>query len=176
MAYAKLIVVDIKDGSSMATAHNESSLPKYNIKRLIFHIILGIVVPIVMAIVMNQAIAQEAKPPETKPAIYAILINDEADKDGYVIHNKTTIPQKTTNIYVTVQITNAHPGIKVTSSITGVSNGMATETAVNVTSKSGNIMKAFTFTNNDKPWPKGDYKVTVSLSDGGSKDSTFTIN
>lgn len=160
----------------MASSHNESSLPKYNLKRLVFHIILGIVIPIAMAIIMNQAIAAEAAQPEAKPAIYAILTSDEADKDGYVMHNKTTIPQKTTKIFVTVQITNAHPGIKVSSSINGVSNGMTTETAVNVTSKSGNIMKAFSFTNNDTPWPKGEYKVTVSLSGDGSKDATFVIN
>lgn len=177
------------------------SFRKNKFLRIGLSILIGIIIPITFALIMNKAVAQvinEKELPEGSfivaentatamqamnkavqakhaPAIYGILVNDTADSDGYVTEKKTNLPATATKIFVTVQITDSTPGIKVSASVNGIDNGMSTDPAVTITSKTGNIMKAFTFTNNDKVWPKGDYKVDVTLSTGEEKNTTFTI-
>lgn len=185
----------------MTSASHTFFYGKNKLFKIGLSILIGIIIPIGLALLMNQAVAQvinEKELPEGsfllaentatavqamnkaaqarhEPAIYGILVNDTADSDGYVLEKKTKLPLNATKIFVTVQITDATPGIRVSASVKGVDNGMTTDPAVTITSKTGNIMKAFTFTNNDKSWPKGDYKVNVSLSTGGEKTTTFTI-
>lgn len=188
----------------MTNTRTTFQLRKIHYKRLMLNILLGIVVPLLLAVILNQAIAQglteqklpadaffiaenqvatqaipatgtKAKEKVVLPEIYGILVSDGADLDGYVTKNKLLIPATSQNLYVTVQITDATPGIKVSATIKGNQSGTVTDTAMNTTSKSGNIMKAFTFTNTNRPWPPGQYTVEVKLSTGASKAVTFNI-
>ena len=41
--------------------------------------------------------------------------------------------------------------------------------------KTGNVLKAFSFTNVKDVWPTGEYKVTATLSNGATKTVVFQV-
>lgn len=77
------------------------------------------------------------------------------------------------DIYATVELQNAIPGIKVSVILSG--QGLKTDPSNGNTSKSGNILKAFVFSNKDA-WLPGEYQLDVSLSTGDTKSVKFIIN
>lgn len=136
-------------------------------------ILLGLMSLLLPALCMDQAMAQGISK-NTIPIIDAILISNVADKTGYVSQNKTTF-HRTNKIYVTVQISNAVPGIDVITQVTNTSTHLQSKPSDNVTGKSGNILKAFEFDFVGGSWPSGMYRVDVKLSTGATSTTTFTL-
>lgn len=112
---------------------------------------------------------------ENTSTIHAILISDQADPDGYVQVKKSVIPASAPKIYATVQIIAPDPGAEVSATLVYSSSGSKIGPSTSVISKSGNVMKAFSFSRVQSVWPKGGYQVDVVLSNGAKQSVKFKV-
>lgn len=108
-------------------------------------------------------------------AVHAILINDVADKEGYVESVKSTIPSSTQKIFATAQLVIPTKGIDIEASLTHLPTGGKIGPIKSTISQTGDLLKAFSFTRGPDVWPVGKYEVTVSLSTGAKKTIKFEV-
>ena len=118
---------------------------------------------------------KEVAKDDSGASIFKVLINDKADKDGYVQKDQTTIPKKALKIYATFYIVAPKAGIKLKTILVHVSDGAGIGPITGDITKSGNVMKAFTFTRTEKSWPTGKYEIRAMLSTGATKVASFTV-
>ena len=109
-------------------------------------------------------------------AIHQIFINDVADANGYTEEGKKTLSRKAEKIFVTVQVSTPSPGINVYASLIYLPGGGKIGPSSGEITKSGNVLKAFSFTRDSNYWPKGEYEIDVSLSTGATKSIKFTVD
>lgn len=110
------------------------------------------------------------------PAIHGILVSDEADNDGYVEETKTVVPRSAKKIFATVMIISPTPDINVEASLKHIPSGVILGPIESKTTKTGNIMKAFSFTREKQLWPAGEYEIDVKLSSGDTQSIQFEVN
>lgn len=123
---------------------------------------------------VNAAQTTTTKASATNTAVIRnILISDKANKEGYVTTGKTSLPTSPSRIYVSVLVSKATPGLKVSIVLTSPQNHQADLTSE--VTQTGNILKGFIFESNMTPWSSGVYHVDVSLSSGGKQSTTFTV-
>ena len=115
----------------------------------------------------------ESQTAESK--INDILINDTADSEGYVAVHKSSLKEKPAKIYATVQVLQAQAGTSVFAEMTYVSTGQKIGPLENKIDKSGNVLKAFSFTSTGGAWISGKYKIKATLSAGDSKEVEFSV-
>lgn len=123
----------------------------------------------------GEAPMQTSDATTTKPSIHGILISDQADTDGYVEDNKTVIPRDAKKIFATVMLVSPEPDITVSTTLQHPSSGAKLGPIESKTTKTGNIMKAFSFTREKQLWPAGEYEILVQLSSGDTQSLKFEI-
>ncbi len=112
---------------------------------------------------------------QTHPSIHGIMVSDASDNDGYVEETKTVIPRSTKKIFVTVMIVSPQPDINVATLLKHIPTGTILGPIDSTTTKTGNIMKAFSFTREKQLWPTGEYEAQVKLSSGNTQSIKFEI-
>lgn len=111
----------------------------------------------------------------TGASIFKVLINDTADKSGYVKEDKTTLPKSAPKIYVTFYVIAPKEGIKIQTMLVHLPDGAGIGPVTGDITKSGNVMKAFTFTRTQKAWPTGKYEIRAVLSSGATRVAKFDV-
>lgn len=129
---------------------------------------------------VNSTPAQTTTP--TQPAATAsktnlayIYVNDEADKNGTASANKTVFSLPTPKIFTSAYIEKAAVGLQIIAVLIYLPTGDQVGPITNNTTQAGNIISNFSFTAPTAGWPVGDYKISISLSDGQAKDVTFSV-
>lgn len=112
---------------------------------------------------------------KTQPTIHGIMISDIGDADGYVEETKTVIPRSTKKIFVTVMLISPQPDINVATLIKHIPTSTILGPIDSTTTKTGNIMKAFSFTREKQLWPAGEYEIQVKLSSGDTQSIKFEV-
>jgi hypothetical protein len=108
-------------------------------------------------------------------AIQQIFVNDTADKNGYTQETKESLSRSAKKIYATIQISTPTPGITVYATLTYLpTNGKIGPSSGDI-SKSGNLLKAFSFTRDQNLWPVGEYQVDATLSTGATGSIRFAV-
>jgi len=115
------------------------------------------------------------KSTQIQAKIFDILVNEAADKDGYVDTNKSVIDKSSPKIFATVQISNAQENSQVTMELMYVPTGEKIGPIVHEITKTGNIVKASSFTRTNDSWPVGEYKVIATLSNGDKKEVNISV-
>lgn len=110
-----------------------------------------------------------------KPNIHGILVSDAADNDGYVEETKPVVPRSAKKIFATVMIVSPAPDINVEASLKHLPSGVILGPIESKTTKTGNIMKAFSFTREKQLWPAGEYEIDVKLSSGDTQSIQFEV-
>lgn len=106
--------------------------------------------------------------------IHDVLVSDTADADGYVMEKKSSIKRTAKKIYVTAQLIAPNGNGKIEASLYMPGELKLASSISNIT-KSGNIMKAFSFTRTEKEWEPGIYTIVIDLSSGQRKIVNFEI-
>lgn len=109
------------------------------------------------------------------PTIHGILISDVADNDGYVEETKPVVPRSAKKIFATVMIVSPTPDINVEASLKHLPSGVILGPIESKTTKTGSIMKAFSFTREKQLWPAGEYEIDVKLSSGDTQSIQFEV-
>ena len=104
-----------------------------------------------------------------------IMISDIADKDGYVENPKPYVPSGALKIFATVQLINPKEGSAVSATLIHPETGSKVGPVSAVVDKTGNILKAFSFTRENNEWPKGEYMIEATLATGAVKKVSFTV-
>lgn len=107
--------------------------------------------------------------------IYDIMINDLADSDGYVDTGISSLNKESPKIYATVQVSDAQVNTQVVAELMYVPTGDKIGPVTNDITKSGDVLKAFSFTKATDLWPTGEYRVTATLSNGETKMASFQV-
>lgn len=116
------------------------------------------------------------KPKDASGAeISDILVNDSADKDGYVTVHHPDIPASAKKIYATVQLSVPNRGVKIKAILVNKEGGGQIGPVTGDVDETGPIMKAFSFSRDVKSWPKGEYEIQISLSSGAAKTVKFKV-
>ncbi len=140
---------------------------------------------------MQFGTQQEAKPiisllptdtpipsPTTGLRIKDIVVNTEADDDGYALEHTDVIASESARIYVTAYIADATRGEELQTTLTchdeeGELNTIGPLS--NAIKQDGNISKGFYFESDTEYWPLGPCNIIVNLDDQESREVTFTI-
>jgi len=107
-------------------------------------------------------------------SIHGVLVSDSADADGYVSDSKAVLSKVAEKIYVTIQIVAPKSSGKVDATLVQP-DGTKIGPVLGEISRSGNIMKAFSFARSAPKWPPGEYAIIVNLSSGETKTSSFAV-
>lgn len=140
--------------------------------------ILNIFIILCTLLVFNLSIAAEPSPEtqgsaeQAKTKITKVMVNDQADSEGYVTESNLTISPTVHHIYVTIELENAVAN----ATTVGVDlTGPNLKTGgVSDIKKSGLVLKSFDFVR-QKPWSVGEYQVDVALPEGEKQSIKFTI-
>lgn len=129
----------------------------------------------IQGIRLSPAGVESSENSKSQASVYDILVNDHANKDGYVDKTKASVSKSAKTIYATAQVVTTSDDLQITSTLTFLGNGGKVGPISSTINKKGNVLKAFSFTRDQPVWPKGEYEVLVSLSNGASKTVKFKV-
>lgn len=124
-----------------------------------------------LANLSGQAVEKD----KTGASIFKVLVNDKADKSGYVQEDKNVLSKSAQKIYVTFYIVSPKNNLKIQTMLVHLPDGAGIGPVTGDITKSGNVMKAFTFTRTQKTWPVGNYEIRAALSSGATKAVKFEV-
>jgi hypothetical protein len=113
---------------------------------------------------------------KTGASIHSIFVNDTANAKGYTEKGKTSIPKTAPTIFVTVQIIAPTADISASATLIESSSDSRIGPSTGEINKTGNVLKAFSFTRDKNLWPTGEYQVEISLSTGAKKMAKFSVH
>jgi hypothetical protein len=114
-------------------------------------------------------------PLQAASQITEVLLGDKADANGVVEQHQDIFRPTTAEIKGTVLIAGSEKGKKVIVELTYVTKDLKVLTMTEDLPGGGEATFTFTLPKPEKGWPKGDYKVVVSTSDGASKVVSFQV-
>lgn len=107
--------------------------------------------------------------------IHQVFVSDEPGRSGSIEENKSVIDAKSPKVYVSVYIAHAKPGLKVDATFVRLENGAKIGPSSAVVSKGGDIIRDFSFTNTEKTWPAGKYRINIITSNSQGASVDFEI-
>lgn len=110
-----------------------------------------------------------------KGQIYRVLVSDQQSASGSVATSKGIISISAPKVFVTTYILKARKGLKVSAEMVYVRSGSKIGPSVAVITKSGNIIRDFSFTNTQPTWPVGDYAINISTSNNQHATVNFKM-
>lgn len=126
---------------------------------------------------VGETTTQPAEQPALakSPSIFDVRLSDAVGENGVVETGKVEFKTDTAEILVSAYVEAAKKDMTVSALLTYVPSGDKVGPAENKVSEDGDIISNFSFTKPTKGWPTGDYKVTINLSSGETKDVAFTV-
>jgi hypothetical protein len=110
-----------------------------------------------------------------KGTIFDIRLNDHADSRGVVDSTKNSFTPDTAEIFASAYIQGADKGNTVTATMVYLDANEKIGPVTNQISEDGDRISNFSFSKPTKGWPTGNYKVTITLLNGQTKDTTFSV-
>jgi predicted carbohydrate-binding protein with CBM5 and CBM33 domain len=128
-----------------------------------------------LAIFFVMIMAAGPAPMQAASQIAEILLGDKADAHGVVEKPQHRFTPTTAAIKGTAYIAGAEKGQKVTVELIYATQNLKVLTMNEDLSSAGEVTYAFAIAKPEKGWPKGDYKMVISTSDGATKDAFFQV-
>jgi hypothetical protein len=128
-----------------------------------------------LAVFFVMIMAMGPTPLQAAAQIAEILLGDKADTRGVVEKSKDRFTPTTAAIKGTAFIAGVRKGKKVTVELIYVTQNLNVLTMNKDLPGTGEVTFNFTIPKPDKGWPKGDYKIVISTSDGATKDVSFQV-
>ena len=128
-----------------------------------------------LAVFLMVIMAALPAPVQAASKITEILISDQADAGGVVSKHQDKFAPLTASIKGTARITGAEKGQKVTADLIYGPENLKALTITKDISGAGDVTLTFAFSKPTNDWPKGDYKVVVTTSDGTTKSVPFQV-
>jgi hypothetical protein len=114
-------------------------------------------------------------PLQAASQISEILLGDKADANGVVEKSQDRFTPTTAAIKGTVFIAGVEKGKKVTVELIYATQNLKVLTMNKDLAGAGEVTFNFAIAKPEKGWPKGDYKMVISTSDGATKDMSFQV-
>lgn len=128
-----------------------------------------------LAIFFVMIMAAGPAPLQAASQIAEILLGDKADANGVVQKPQDRFAPTTAALKGTVLIAGAEKGQKVTIELIYVTRDLKVLTKSEDLPSAGEVTYTFAIAKPEKGWPKGDYKMVISTSDGATKDASFQV-
>ena len=128
-----------------------------------------------LAVFFVALMAVGPAPLQAASQIAEVLLGDKADAKGVVEKHQDRFSPTTAEIKGTVLIAGSEKGKKVIVELTYVTKDLKVLTMTEDLPGGGEATFTFALPKPAKGWPKGDYKVVVSTSDGASKVVSFQV-
>lgn len=128
-----------------------------------------------LAVFFVMIMAAGPAPLQAVSQIVEILLGHKADANGVVEKSQHRFAPTTSTINGTVLIAGAEKGQKVTVELIYVTQNLKALTMEKDLPKAGEATFNFAIPKPDRGWPKGDYKVVVSTSDGATNEVSFQV-
>ena len=128
-----------------------------------------------LAVFFVMIMAAGPAPLQAASQIAEILLGDKADANGVVEKPQDRFTPTTAAIKGTVLIAGAEKGQQVTIELIYVTQNLKVLTKNEDLTSAGEVTFTFAIAKPEKGWPKGDYKMVISTSDGATKDASFQV-
>jgi hypothetical protein len=128
-----------------------------------------------LAVFFVMIMAAGPAPLQAASQIDEILLGDKADVNGVVKKSQDRFTPTTAAIKGTVFIAGVEKGKKVTVELIYATQNLKVLTMNKDLPGAGDVTFNFAIPKPDKGWPKGDYKMVISTSDGATKDVSFQV-
>ena len=128
-----------------------------------------------LAVFFVMIMAAGPAPVQAASQIAEILLGDQADAHGVVEKPQHRFTPTTAAIKGTVYIAGAEKGEKVTVELIYATQNLSVLTMNDNLAGTGEVTYTFSIVKPEKGWPKGDYKMVITTSDGATKDVSFQV-
>jgi hypothetical protein len=128
-----------------------------------------------LAVLLMVIMAAVPAPVQAASKITKIVVGDTADAAGVVSKQKDKFPPTTASIMGTALVTGMQKGQKVTADLIYGPKNLKALTITKEISGNGDVTLTFAFSKPTNNWPKGNYKVVITTSDGVSKSVPFQV-
>jgi hypothetical protein len=128
-----------------------------------------------LAVFFVVIMAAGPAPLQAASQIAEVLLGDKADANGAVEQHQDRFTPTTAEIKGTVYIAGAEKGKKVTVELIYATRNLKVLTMNEDLPGGGEATFTFALPKPEKGWPKGDYKVVISTSDGATKEVSFQV-
>jgi hypothetical protein len=128
-----------------------------------------------LAVIFMVIMAAAPAPLQAAAKVAEIMLSDHADANGVVEKHQSTFPHSVAEIYGTALIGGVAKGKEITTQLFYVTRNLEVLSITKDLTGSGEITYTFAFPKPEKGWPKGDYRLVISTSDGGTKTVTFQV-
>jgi hypothetical protein len=126
---------------------------------------LAVMFMIIMAPAPLQAASQVAE----------LMLSDQADAKGVVAQHQSKFSTSVGEIYGTALIAGAKKGQGVTTELFYVTQNLKVLSSTDDLPNDGEVTLTFAFPKPSKGWPKGDYRLVISVAGGATKAVTFQV-
>jgi hypothetical protein len=128
-----------------------------------------------LAVIFTLIMAAAPAPLQAASQVAEIMLNDHADAKGEVSEHKSRFPASVAEIYGTALIAGAKKGQGVTTKLFYVTQNLEILSSTDYLPNDGEVTLNFAFPKPSKGWPRGDYKLVISLANQASKTVTFQV-
>jgi hypothetical protein len=128
-----------------------------------------------LVVIFMVIMAAAPAPLQAATKINEIMLSDQADANGVVAQHKSTFPPSVAGLYGTALIAGVGPGKEITTKLFYVTQNLEVLSATKDLTGSGEVTFTFAFPKPEKGWPRGDYRLAISTSDGATKAVTFQV-
>lgn len=128
-----------------------------------------------LAVIFMLIMAAAPAPVQAASQVAAIMLSDHADANGVVEKHQGKFPRAVSEIYGTALIAGVGKGKEITTKLFYVTQNLEVLSVTKDLAGSGEVTFTFAFPKPSNGWPKGDYRLVISTSDGGTKTVTFQV-
>jgi hypothetical protein len=128
-----------------------------------------------LAVIFMVVLAAPPAPLQAASQVAVIMLSDHADADGVVEKHQSTFPHSVAEIYGTALIAGVGKGKEITTKLFYVTQNREVLSVTKDLTGNGEVTYTFSFPKPSNGWPRGDYRLVISTSDGGTKAVTFQV-
>jgi hypothetical protein len=128
-----------------------------------------------LAVIFMIIMAATPAPIQAASQVAEIMLSAQADAKGVVAEHQSQFPTSVAEIYGTALISGAKKGQGVTTELFYMTKNLSVLTSTDNLPNDGEVTLTFAFPKPSNGWPKGDYKLVISIADGATKTVTFQV-
>jgi hypothetical protein len=126
-----------------------------------------------LAVIFMLIMAAAPAPLQAASQVAEIMLSDHADANGVVEKHQGTFSRSVGELFGTALIAGVSTGKEITTKLFYVTQNLEVLSVTKDLTGSGEVTFTFAFPKPTKGWPRGDYRLVISTSDGGTKAVTF---
>lgn len=128
-----------------------------------------------LALIFIVMMAAAPAPVQAASQVAEIMLSDKADAKGEVAQHRSIFPTSVAEIYGTALIAGAKKGQGVTTELFYMTKNLSVLSSTDNLPNDGEVTLTFAFPKPANGWPKGNYKLVISIADGATKTVTFQV-